>query len=400
MLRAVPVSASLSAFAREKLAGLERRDARRVLRAGAGDARTFCHQHQTYLAFASNDYLGLAGHPEVVRAAHAGLEALGAGAIASRLVVGNHSGYEPLESELAQLKQTQAACVFGSGYHANLGIVPALTGPEDGVFIDSLAHACLFSGARLSRAKTFVFEHNNTEALAALLGRERSAVRHAMVLTEGIFSMDGDRAPLPRLAELCQRHDTWLLVDDAHATGVIGPNGAGSTADFGLTADAVPIQVGTLSKSFGAYGGFVCGSQDLINLLVTRARTLIYSTGLPPSVIASARQALEVSKVEPWRRKRARNLAQRVASGLGLRPPDAAVIPIPVGSNAETLRVHGRLLERGLWVPAMRPPTVPEGTARLRVSVSAAHSDEDIERLVEALQELQRDGSLPGGGIS
>lgn len=384
MLAPTRVSQSLEAHARAKLKALAERDALRALRPGDGDARCFRHQGRSFVAFASNDYLGLSHHPEVVAAGQEALRA--AGATASRLVVGDHLGYAPLEKALAALKGTEAACVFGSGYHANLGVIPALAGVEDVVFIDALAHACLFSGARLSRARVVVFPHDDVRALGELLRRERSSGRHALILTEGIFSMDGDGASLPELADLADAYDAWLLVDDAHATGVIGASGAGSASAAGLPANRVPLQIGTLSKALGGYGGFLCASRAVVDLMVTRARTLIYSTGLPPSVVAAASAALRVAEKEPWRRARAVDLARRVATALDLPEPKAAIVPVPIGGNADVMALHARLLARGLWVPAMRPPTVPEGTARLRISLSAAHSDDDVARLLDALR--------------
>jgi 8-amino-7-oxononanoate synthase len=384
------VSRSLQTFVRDKLAEVDRKVARRRLREGRADARSFTHGHRTYVAFASNDYLGLTGDPRVVEAARIGLER-GAGALASRLVVGNHEDYAPLERALAELKGAAAACVFGSGYHANLGVIPALAAEPDLVVLDRLSHACLYSGARLSRAEVRVFAHDDAEDLDRILRQRRRHRRHALVLTEGIFSMDGDAADLTALAEVCERHDAWLLVDDAHATGVIG-SGAGSTAEAGLDADRVPLQVGTLSKALGSYGGFLASTQDVIDLMITRSRTLIYSTGLPPSVVASARAALEISHAEPWRRDRVRSLACRLATALSLPEPRAAIVPVPVGDSRVALELQAALADRGLWVPAMRPPTVPGGSARLRVSLSAAHTDEDIDLLERALRELRPAG--------
>jgi 8-amino-7-oxononanoate synthase len=377
---------SLDDFAREKLDALAARDARRRLRPGTGDARRFTFEGRSFVAFASNDYLGLAGHPAVCAAARAAVDARGLGSTASRLVVGDGPEHQALEADLAALKGTAAACVFGSGYHANLGIIPSLAGPDDVIFVDALAHACLRSGARLSRAHVVAFPHDDVDALQAALHRERSRGRRALVLTEGVFSMDGDRASLREMAALSSRHDAWLLVDDAHATGVIGPEGSGSVGAAGLEPSDVPLQVGTLSKALGAYGGFLGASRPVVDLMVTRARTLIYSTALPPSVVAAARAALAVARAEPERRARATGWARHVAARLGLPHPAAAVLPVLIGGNASTLRVHRRLLEQGLFVPAMRPPTVPEGTARLRLSFSALHTEDDVERLVAALE--------------
>ena len=393
------MTASLDRFAREKLAALEGRSARRRLRPGVADARSFVPEggERPLLAFASNDYLGLAGHPALLAAAEGALRAGGASARASRLVVGTSPECRALEAELADLKGTEAACVFGSGYHVNLGVIPALVGPEDGIYVDALAHACLFSGARLSRARVEVFPHDDVGALADRLSATRASVRHAMVLTEGVFSMDGDAASLAGIAAACRAHDAWLLVDDAHATGVMGPRGAGSAAAAGLDPEDVPLQVGTLSKALGGYGGYLAASEAVIDLMITRARTLIYSTGLPPATVAAARAALRVVETEPDRRRRPVAHARRVAAALGLPRPAAAVLPVPVpgGDNETALTAQVHLRERGLWVPAMRPPTVPEGTARLRLSFSAAHTDEDVDRLLEGFGAL---GWSHGGG--
>lgn len=380
-------SESLRAFARRKLDDVEARSVRRVLISGRGDARSFEHRGRTFVAFASNDYLGLANHPQVLEAARAALSD-GSGATASRLVVGNHGAYDVLERRLAELKRTEAACVFGSGYHANLGVVPALAGEPDLIVLDELAHACLHAGARLARSEIHTFRHDDAADLDRVLTERRAHRRHALVLTEGVFSMDGDAADLRALVEVCDRHDAWLLVDDAHATGVVG-EGAGSVAEAGVDPDRVPLQIGTLSKALGGYGGFLAARRDVVDLMVTRARTLIYSTGLPPAVVAAASAALGLSRDEPWRRARVRQSARRLAHALSLPEPRAAIVPVPVGDSRAALQLHAALAERGLWVPAMRPPTVPEGTARLRVSLSAAHTDDDLAALEAALRGLR-----------
>lgn len=387
MIRRSVVSPSLELYARGKLAELERGAARRTLKPGPADARTFRADGRSYLAFASNDYLGLARHPRVLDAAREALDESGSGALASRLVVGNHERYPALEAALAELKGAEAACVFGSGYHANLGVVPALAAEPDLVVLDRACHACLYSGARLTRAEVDTFAHNDAQDLDRVLARRRRHRRHALVLTEGIFSMDGDAADLPALVEVCERHDAWLLVDDAHATGVIG-DGAGSATEAGVDPARVPLQVGTLSKALASYGGFLAASRDVVALMATRARTLIYSTGLPPPVVAAARAALQVARDEPWRRARVLQRARDFAAALSLPEPAAAIVPVPVGDNRRALALQAALAERGLWVPAMRPPTVPPGTARLRVSFSAEHSEEDVEQLQDALFEL------------
>jgi 8-amino-7-oxononanoate synthase len=342
---------------------------------------------QTMVSFASNDYLGLASDPRTAAAAQAA--ATVTGATASRLVVGNHDRYGELERRLAELKGTTCAVVFGSGVHVNLGVIPALMGPEDLIIIDDLGHACLYGGAQLSGAPVVRVPHNDVGAVADQLRTRRDRVRHVLVLTEGVFSMDGDLAPLPDLVDACERHDAWLLVDDAHATGVIG-EGRGSAAAWRIDPERIPLQVGTLSKALGSYGGFLACSAAVADLMVNRARTLVYSTGLPPSVVAAASAAVEVVGAEPWRRDRVRAAAARVATALGQSPPAAAIVPWILGSAERALEAHRRLWERGFWVPAMRPPTVPEGKSRLRFSLSAAHSDDQLDRLLEALADVRR----------
>ncbi|MGF1509893.1 MAG: aminotransferase class I/II-fold pyridoxal phosphate-dependent enzyme [Myxococcota bacterium] len=379
---------SLERFARQKLearaqAGLlrelvDQEPAESPVRVG--------YQGRVLLSFASNDYLGLSAHPAVVDAARRAADR--AGATASRLVVGNHAVYRKLEGQLADLKRTEAAVVFGSGYHANLGIIPALVGPEDLVLIDERSHACLFSGARLSRARLQVFRHDDMEHVGSILRRERAKSPHCLILTEGVFSMDGDVASLPALAGIAREYDAWLLVDDAHGTGVIG-EGRGSVAHHGLTAADVPLQVGTLSKALGAYGGFLACSRSVKSLMVNRARTLVYSTGLPPPVVAAGSAGVDIVHSESWRRHRLRAWGVKVASALGLDPPPAAILPWILGEAEAASRAQVNLLEHGLWVPAMRPPTVPDGTARLRISLSAEHTEEDVDCLVEALLEVR-----------
>ncbi|MGH7090398.1 MAG: aminotransferase class I/II-fold pyridoxal phosphate-dependent enzyme, partial [Stellaceae bacterium] len=287
---------SLDQFAREKLEAIEARHLRRGLAETAReDGIWVARGGRRLLSFSCNDYLNLTRHPAVCEAARAAVARWGTGAGASRLVTGNHPLYRALEERLAQLKGTEAACVFGSGYLANAGIIPALAGRDDLVLLDELAHACLWAGARLSQAHVAAFRHNDPGALEDKLATARAAHRHALIATEGVFSMDGDRAPLARMAELAACYDAWLLVDDAHGLGVIG-NGRGAIA----AAEAqVPLQMGTLSKAAASYGGYLCASRAVIELMANRARTLVYSTGLPPAVVAAAIAALDVIETDP-----------------------------------------------------------------------------------------------------
>ena len=289
---------SLDLFAREKLAQRERDNLRRaVVETDAGDGVQVVRGGRTLLSFCSNDYLNLSQHPAVKRAAAAAAERYGAGAGASRLVTGSHPLYAELEQKLARLKGTDAACIFGSGYLANTGIVPALAGTGDVILIDELAHACMHSGAKLSGAAVMPFRHNDAAHLTHLLERERQRFTHALIVTEGVFSMDGDRAPLSDLSEIARRHDAWLMTDDAHGIGVLG-EGRGSAFASNPPAD-IPLQMGTLSKAVGSYGGYLCGSREVIDLMHNRARTLIYSTGLPPAALGAAIAALDIIENEP-----------------------------------------------------------------------------------------------------
>lgn len=383
---------SLDAFAQEKLHSLEARDLRRRLSETDRLAPPLAWRGgRRLISFCCNDYLGLSHHPTVKRAAAAALDAFGAGAGASRLVTGNHTLYAGLEARLAALKGSEAACVFGSGYLANLGIVPALVGPGDLILADELSHACLLAGGSLSGARLIRFRHNALDHVAELLDRERGAHRHCLILTDGVFSMDGDLAPLDALAPVAGEAGAWLCVDDAHGLGVVGPGGRGTAASFGLGPVEVPALVGTLGKAFGVFGAFVAGARDLAEALVQSARPYIYTTALPPALAEAARTALKLVIREPWRRDRVAALAQRFNRGaceLGLGTYNVAtpVQPLLVGAERDALALSDVLKREGFWVPAIRPPTVPEGSARLRVTLSAAHTETQVDRLLDALE--------------
>ncbi|MGU3536305.1 aminotransferase class I/II-fold pyridoxal phosphate-dependent enzyme [Methylobacterium sp. A54F] len=371
------VVSSLETFAREKLAGLDaaalrRRLAETVRGPEAGAERG----GRRLVSFSCNDYLGLSHDPRVVAAAQGAVAAYGAGAGGSRLVTGNHPLLTALEARLARHKGKAAALVFGSGYLANLGITPALVGAGDLVLIDALAHACMWAGARVSGATVVAFRHNDVADLARLLGEHRGRHRHAMVLTERVFSMDGDRAPMGDILGLAEAHDAWTLVDDAHGLGVVE---AGPRA---------PLEMGTLSKSLGSYGGYVCAAQGVIDLLTSRARSFVYTTGLPPASVAAALEALAILEAEPERGARPLALARRFTARLGLPEAESAVVPVLVGEAEAALRLSAALEARGFLVVAIRPPTVPPGTARLRVAFSAAQSEAQVDALAAALREL------------
>ena len=376
---------SLDEFAAAKLAGLDRGGLKRVL---AETTRGELHVERNgrrLLSFSCNDYLNFTHHPDVKAAAIAAITRYGLGAGSSRLVTGNHPLHGELEARLARLKGAEAACVFGSGFLANAGIVPALIGQDDLVILDELSHACLWAGARLARARVLPYRHKDVGHVEALLRAHRGAHPHVLVATDGVFSMDGDLAPLIELGRLARRHDAWLLSDDAHGIGVVG-GGRGSTFAGPEPAD-VPLQMGTLSKAIGAYGGYLCASASVIALMPNRARTLIYSTGLPPAIVAAAIAALDLIGRDPDYAARPLAKAKAFTRRAGLPEAQSPIVPIIVGSAAAALAASRRLEEEGFLAIAIRPPTVPEGTARLRLTFTAAHPDAEIERLADLVRE-------------
>ena len=377
---------ALDQFAAQKLRDLEARQLRRRLTDSARtDGIHVVRNGRRLVSFSCNDYLNLSHHPKVKEAAIAALERYGAGAGASRLVSGNHPLFGALESRLARLKQTAAACVFGSGYLANVGIVPALIGKDDLMLIDERAHACLWAGARLTRANILAFRHNDMAHIAGLLAEFRPQHANALIATDGVFSMDGDLAPLPALAALAQQHDAWLLVDDAHGLGVVG-DGRGSRFAHRETPD-VPLQMGTLSKAVGGYGGYLCASRAVIDLIQNRARSFVYSTGLPPATVAAATAALDIIADDSDLVSKPLRNARRLTRALGLPEAQSAIVPLTLGTAERALAASRRLEDEGFLVVAIRPPTVPEGTARLRIAFTAGHADADIDRLAALMHE-------------
>ena len=377
---------SLDEFATVKLGELERQALRRVLVDTTRVTGIWVLRNgRRLLSFCCNDYLNLTHHPAVKEAAVQAIRTYGVGAGASRLVTGNHPLYGELESRLAQWKGTDAACVFGSGYLANLGIIPALVGSEDLILIDELAHACLWGGSRLARATVVPYRHCDTDHVEALLSEHRSRHPRALLITDGVFSMDGDIAPLHSLSALAQRHDAWLMSDDAHGLGVVG-HGHGSNFAHGGRAD-VPLQMGTLSKALGGYGGYLCASAPVIDLIRNRARSLIYSTGLPPATVAAAIAALDVIEHDLAYAALPVAKAQAFARAAGLPEPESPIVPLVLGGAQAALDASRLLEDQGFLVAAIRPPTVPEGTARLRLTFTAQHPDAEIERLAEVVRE-------------
>jgi len=375
----------------DQLAEIERRGLmrRRIAREGPQGPRIVVDGRE-YLAFCSNDYLGLANHPRIVEAAIDAALRHGVGEGASHLLSGHSVVHERLEAKLAEFVGMPRALLFSSGYQANIGAITALTGPEDAIFSDALNHASLIDGVRLSRAQVVRYPHADLEFLEKALAESRARAR--LVVTDGVFSMDGDIAPLPAMLDLCERHDAWLLVDDAHGFGVIGPEGRGSPAHFGLRSPRIAY-VGTLGKAAGVAGAFVAGAAEVVETVLQRARTYIYNTASPALLAAAVEESLQLIREEEWRRERLYRWIGALKQALHgtdvvLAPSDTPIQPLLIGGNAEAVSASAALRERAILVPAIRPPTVPEGTARLRISLSAAHGEDDVARLAAALREV------------
>jgi 8-amino-7-oxononanoate synthase len=339
------------------------------------------------LNFCNNDYLGLRTHPSLIEAAAGCMRRDGFGAGAAHLLTGHSREHHALEAELAAFTGRERALLFSSGYMANLGVISALTARHDGVLADRLNHASLLDGARLSGARLRRYAHLDAPSARAILERHPDT---ALIVTDGVFSMDGDIAPLRELAEIAQQYGTWLMVDDAHGLGVLGALGRGSLEHCAVDVSAVPILVGTLGKAFGSFGAFVAGDAALIDTLIQRARSYVYTTALPPAIAAATRAALRLVQHEPWRRERLRSLVQRfragaASHGLPLMASSTPIQPLLIGESARALRLSEALEKCGFWVGAIRPPTVPRGSARLRVTLSAAHSEADVDALLQAL---------------
>jgi 8-amino-7-oxononanoate synthase len=386
---------SLDDFAAAKLAELEGdKLLRSLIDTTRLDGIWVLRNGRRLLSFSCNDYLNLSQHPSIKAQAIAALERYGVGSGASRLVTGNHPLFAALEARLARFKQAEAACVFGSGYLANVGVIPALVGPRDLVLLDELSHACLWAGARLARAHVIAYRHCDLAHVERLLDQHRQSHRRALIATDGVFSMDGNLAPIGALAALAERFDAWLMTDDAHGIGVVG-NGRGSTfaaAGAEGCVPKVPLQMGTLSKALGAYGGYLCASGRVIALIQNRARSFVYETGLPPAMVAAALAALDLIERDPTYAALPLAKAKSFTRRAGLPEAASPIVPLIVG-NAGVALGASRLLEaEGFLVIAIRPPTVPVGTARLRFAFTAQHQDEEIERLAG----IVRERILPG----
>src|SRR5579875_1719246 len=374
----LPQSTAAAELASLRAAGLHRR---RALLESALGARVRIDGREALLLCA-NDHLGLAGDPRLRAAAAEAASRWGAGAGASPLVCGHTALHEQLERQLASLKGFERCLLFGSGYLANTGVIPALAGPGEVILSDRLNHASIVDGCRLARAETIIYEHCDLDSLAA--GLRRAGQRRALIVTDAVFSMDGDLAPLAGIVELARAHGARVLVDEAHATGVLGPGGRGLVAALGLERE-VDVVIGTLGKALGSYGAFACCGATLAEYLLNRARTLIFSTALPPPAVGAALAALELMRAEPALLARLRANADLLRAELarhGLRPPagETPIIPLIVGRPEAALRASERALADGVFVQAIRPPTVPEGTSRLRAVASAAHTEEELRR--------------------
>jgi len=385
--------ARLDAEIEAELAALSRRELRRTLRAlGSPSGAEVMLDGRRVLLLSSNNYLGLATHPALEAAACDAVRRWGCGAGASRLIAGHLELHAEVERALAAFKGTEATLLFPSGYQANVGAVTALVGRGDHVFSDALNHASIIDGCRLSRATVHVYPHRDVRALERLLAGAPPGGRR-LVVTDAVFSMDGDRAPLAELVSLAAQYHSHVMLDEAHAAGVLGPRGAGLAEACGLTRE-VAVHVGTLGKALGGAGAYVAGSRALVELLVNRARSFVYTTALPPASVAAAAAALDVVRAEPERRARVLAHAERLRAGfaaLGLRTAgDTHIVPVLLGDNARALAVAEALLERGVLVQAIRPPTVPPGTARLRVTPMATHDDAQIGRVLDAFAAAAR----------
>ena len=346
-----------------------------------------------YLCFCSNNYLGLAAHPEVKEAARDAIERYGWGSGASRLISGTMWPHEALEMRLASFKRAPAAILFPTGYMANLGVISSLTGAEDLVIIDKLDHASIVDGCRLSGARLRVYLHGNMKKLEKILAGS-AGYRRRLIVTDSIFSMDGDLAPLGEIVKLAEKHDSWVMVDEAHATGVLGRGGRGGAELLGVEKK-IDISLGTLSKALGGSGGFVTGSADLIDFLRNRARSFIYTTAPPPAVCAAAMAAIDIVERSPGLRGALLGKAARLRSGLNAFGLDTMgsgyhIVPVLVGEARAAMEISENLFERGILAPAIRPPTVPKGASRLRLAVMATHTDKDIEQVINAFRDIPK----------
>lgn len=364
---------------------------RRLLQVESASSGQIVIEGKTYLNLSSNNYLGLATHPQIKEAVIHAIHRYGIGAGASPLISGHTTLHQELAEKVARFKGTEAALIFSTGYMANVGILSALLGDGDLVFVDRLSHASIIDGCRMSRATMRVFPHRDTRSLARRLERVSPGQR-ILIVTDGVFSMDGDLAPLPEIVKLAKRHDAMVMVDDAHATGVLGPTGRGTIEHFGLEGQ-VPIQMGTLSKAIGAFGAYVAGSQELITYLINRSRSYIYTTSLPTALAAASLVALDLIEKEPQIRQQLwdnRDYYENGIKALGYDTlqSETPIIPLLVGETSLALEMSNQLSAHGVFAPAIRPPTVPQGMARIRTSLMSTHTRGDLDFALEVLEKV------------
>ncbi len=371
-----------------RLATIKERGLHRTLRiVKSAQDRTVTLEGKELLLFSSNNYLGLANHSALKQAVKQATDRYGCGSGSSRLISGSMQLHDELETRLARLKQTESALLFPTGYHANVGVLSSLMGPDDIIYSDGLNHASIIDGCRLSRAHIEIYNHSDTTHLSQLLSNP-SKSGQKLIVTDSVFSMDGDLAPLTKIVAIARRHDAWVMVDEAHATGVFGSRGAGLTDELGLS-NQVDIQMGTLGKALGSFGAYVAGSRELIDWLVNTARSFVYTTGAPPAVAASTLAALDIVEREPERRRQLRENTSFLSDGLRnlgytLGNTSSQILPVIIGEERATMFVADLIFRHGVLAQGIRPPTVPEGTSRIRVTPMATHTREDLSRALEA----------------
>ncbi len=382
-------------FFREEIEELTRKGLlRRLHQVESASSSRIVVEGKTYLNLSSNNYLGLSTHPKVKEAAAQAIQQYGVGTGASALISGHTQLHQKLAEKVAQFKGEEAALIFSTGYMANVGILSALLGDGDLVYADRLSHASIINGCRMSKATLKVFPHRDAQFLARHLGRVATG-RKVLIVTDGVFSMDGDLAPLPEIVKLAEQHGAMVMVDDAHATGVLGPTGRGTLEHFGLEGHGT-IQMGTLSKAVGAFGAYVAGSQDLITYLLNRAKSYIYTTALPTSLVAASLAALEVIEKEPQIRQQLWDnwayYEQGIKSlGYNTLQTETPIVPLLVGETSLALKMSEQLLAHGIFAPAIRPPTVPQGMARIRTSIMATHTHDDLDDALEVFKKVGKE---------
>ncbi len=381
----------------EELKDLDRRNLlRNTLVVGSRQGSRVSIDGRELLLFCSNDYLGLASHPALVQAAAGAMERFGFGSGASRLVSGSSPLHRELEEALARFKSAEDAVLFNSGYTANTSLIPAIASEGDAIFSDSLNHASIIDGCRLSRARTFVYRHRDAGHLEDLLKKQNKRAGRKLIVTDGVFSMDGDIAPLPGIIAAAERYGAIIMLDDAHASGVLGEQGRGTAEHFNLEG-RVQVQMGTLGKAFGSFGAYAAGDRSLIAYLRNKARGYIYSTALPPAVCAASLAAVSIIRSEPERREQLWKNRQKFVQGLGAlgisaAPSESPIIPLVIGDAGRTLEASRLLFEEGIFASAIRPPTVPDGTSRVRVTLTAVQSEDDIDQALGAFSRLKKEG--------